>query len=141
MLSELSGEIFRFSTTTPLAAWMQQLSIVSASYKGEIAAADIRVHPTGKFLYTSNRGDANEIVAFRIDQRNGNLSFLQRISCEGSSPRSLAISADGKTLLAANEQSDNITIFRISPDGRLKYTGRELKVAKPACVKFIDGKT
>lgn len=141
MLSELSGEIFRFDAKTTLTNWLQQISVVAATYKGEIAAADITVHPTGKFLYASNRGEANEIVAFRIDQRNGNLVFFQRISAEGSSPRSLAISADGKTLLAANEQSDNITIFRISPDGRLKYTGRELKVAKPACVKFIDGKS
>ena len=137
VLSELSGEIFRFSVKMPLTTWLQQVTIVSESYKGEVAAGDITVHPAGKVLYASLRGEANEIVSFRIDQRNGKLTFFQRISVEGSSPRSLAISEDGKMLLAANEKSNNITMFRISPDGKLKYKGKELKVAKPACIKFI----
>jgi 6-phosphogluconolactonase len=136
LLTELSGEIFMFPTKDP-SRWLEKQSIIAEGYSGKIEAADIQIHPTRNYLYASNRAEANEIVIFKMDARNGSLTFLQRTSAEGSGPRSLLISPDGRFLLAANEQSNTITVFQISASGRLQYTGSQIKVNKPTCLKWL----
>lgn len=135
LLSELSGEIFTVSTEEEEGI-IAQNRIVSDVYSGEIEAADIQIHPNGRFLYASSRGQANEIVAFTI-RHDDNIEFLQRLSSEGTSPRNLLISPDGDILLAANEKSGNLTVFHIAADGTLTYTGAEEKINAPACMKWL----
>jgi len=95
------------------------------------------VHPSGKFLYASNRGH-DSIAVFAIDGNRGTLTPIEYVSTKGATPRNFEIAPTGLLLFAANEKSDNIVVFRINPQsGRLTPTGKVLDVAQPVCVKFV----
>jgi len=99
--------------------------------------ADIHIHPNGKFLYGSNRGN-NSIVIFKINQRDGTLSLIGHESTRGNWPRNFAISPSGKYLLAANQKSSDIYVFEIDQDtGKLNFTGNSLELPNPICIKFV----
>jgi 6-phosphogluconolactonase len=99
--------------------------------------AEIEIHPSGKFLYASNRGH-DSIAVFAIDANQGTLTLIEYAPTKGQTPRSFEISPGGTLLFAANEKSDNIVVFRINPKtGRLTPTGKVLDVAEPVCVKFV----
>ena len=95
------------------------------------------MHPSGKFLYASNRGH-DSIAVFSIDSNKGTLALVQDVPTKGQTPRSFEIDPTGSLLFAENEKSDNIVIFRIDQQtGRLTPTGKELGVVEPVCVKFV----
>jgi 6-phosphogluconolactonase len=137
LITELSAEIFVFDTETFSSDWQQRVSVLQEGYQGKAEAADIQIHPNGRFLYASNRGDANEIIVFAIDQTNGEISFIQRIGAAGLSPRSVLICENEKLLLTANEQSDNVSIFVMNDDGTLEFTKEYLQVPCPTCLKTL----
>ena len=98
--------------------------------------ADIHVSPDGRFLYCSNRGH-DCIAAFKIDQRNGGLTFVAHEPAGGKTPRNFAIDPTGAFLLVANQRSDNIVSFRRDKKtGRLSATGHSAEVPSPVCLKF-----
>ena len=102
------------------------------------STADVHVHPSGKFLYGSNRGH-DSIVVFAIDQKTGRLTQLQHESTQGSAPRGFGIDPSGAYLLAANQRSDSVVVFRIDQQtGRLSPTGHKIEVGSPVCVKFVE---
>jgi 6-phosphogluconolactonase len=137
LVTELSGDIFVFDTEEFDKGWLQQVSLLQDGYTGKIEAADIQIHPNGGYLYASNRGDANEIIVFYIHPISGKLEFLQRIGAAGISPRNLLIFNQLSLLFAANEQSDNISIFNLKNDGRLSFAREHLQVSCPTCLKAI----
>ena len=95
------------------------------------------VSPDGKFLYASNRGEANEIVVYSID-RNGKLTLAGRQSTEINTPRNFSIDPTGNYLLVGNQNANNIVIFRRdSKTGLLSDTGKRILVDKPVCLKFV----
>jgi 6-phosphogluconolactonase len=101
------------------------------------STAEIQVHPSGRFLYGSNRGH-NSISVFSIDAQSGRLTFAQIISTDGRTPRNFGIDPTGTYLLAANQQSDTVTVFRINEkNGRLMQVGAPVAVPAPVCVKFV----
>jgi 6-phosphogluconolactonase len=101
------------------------------------STADVRVHPSGKFLYGSNRG-FDSIVVFAIDEKSGRLTQLQNEPTQGSTPRGFGIDPTGAYLLAANQRSDSVVVFRIDQrTGRLTPTGQKIELGAPACVKFV----
>ncbi len=101
------------------------------------STAEVLVHPSGKFLYGSNRGH-DSIVVFAINQKNGRLALVENKPTQGKTPRNFGIEPTGKFLLAANQNSDTVVVFRINPDtGRLTPTGQVLSVPMPACVRFL----
>jgi len=103
-----------------------------------MSTAEVQVHPSGKFLYGSNRGH-NTIAVFSIDQKTGKLSAVQHQSTLGKTPRNFGIDPTGKFLIAANQSSGDIFTFLIDRDtGELKPTGHSIKVPMPVCVKFLD---
>ena len=98
--------------------------------------AEIRVHPSGRFVYVSNRGH-DSIAAFSVDEKTGQLTSLGQTSTRGKVPRNFNISPDGRFLLAANQQTDNVVVFRIDADtGALEDTGSSVEVPAPVCVLF-----
>jgi 6-phosphogluconolactonase len=104
--------------------------------KPNYSTAEIDVHPSGKFLYGSNRGH-NTIVVFGIDEKTGKLTRVENVSTEGKTPRSFGIDPTGRYLLAANQDSDSVVVFRIDPaTGQLTPTGNSIEVGKPVCVTF-----
>jgi 6-phosphogluconolactonase len=116
---------------------IQKISALPAGFAGNNTAAEIAIHPNGKFLYTSNRGD-DSIAVFTIDQRSGRLTFVERVSSGGKAPRNFAIDPEGSRLLAANQDSGNIVEFTIDKStGRLTAGGEVAKLTSPVCLVFL----
>jgi 6-phosphogluconolactonase len=135
LITELSGEIFWLDTLEWNTGGLECVSIVQQGYAGKIEGGDIRADESGQYLFASNRGDANEIIAYRINSQDGKLTFYQRIGAAGLSPRNLLVLSRYNLLLAANEQSNSISVFRFKPDGQLEYTSQHLNVCAPTCLK------
>ena len=117
---------------------LQKISALPAGFSGLNTAAEIAIHPSGKFLYTSNRGD-DSIAVFAIDRATGRLTFIQRVASGGKTPRNFTLDPRGARLLAANQDSSNIVVFDIdAASGRLAATGKLLKVGSPVCLVFVE---
>ena len=117
---------------------VQRISALPAGFSGENTAAEIAIHPNGKYLYTSNRGD-DSIAAFSINSRKGTLTQVGRFPTRGKTPRNFAIDPTGKLLLVANQDSSTIVVFRIDPGtGRLTPAGLPIHVPAPVCLKFVE---
>ncbi|MFN3192412.1 MAG: lactonase family protein [Aureliella sp.] len=100
-------------------------------FESGFSCAEILVHPNGKFVYLSNRGH-NSITC--LDQ---NLSWISNISTSGKTPRNFRISPDGQFLLAENQHSDSIVVFKIDPEsGKLETTDHSIQVGSPVCIRF-----
>jgi 6-phosphogluconolactonase len=140
LISELSCEIFGFDIRNGFSSWFQQISLREAGCTGKSEAGDIQIHPSGKFLYVTRRGDINEVIVLEINPENGGLAVLQRKSSNGKGPRSLAISQNGELLVTANESSGDIAFFNIDPQGRLSDAGARVKVSRPSCVQLLSVK-
>ncbi|MFM1769774.1 MAG: 6-phosphogluconolactonase [Verrucomicrobiota bacterium] len=107
------------------------------SVKPSFSTAEVEVHPSGKFLYGSNRGH-DTIAVFAINPADGSLRLVEHVGTRGRTPRSFGIDPTGRWLLAANQSSDTVVVFRIDPDtGKLTPTGQEITVGAPVCVKFL----
>jgi 6-phosphogluconolactonase len=119
---------------------LQTISALPKEFSGENTAAEIAVHPNGRFLFASNRGH-DSIAAFSIDSAKGTLRLIDNFSVKGRTPRSFVIDPTGSRLLVANQDSGNIVVFRLDlTTGRLTATGEEVKVPAPVCLKFIAAK-
>ncbi len=115
---------------------IQTISTLPKDFKGESSTAEIFVHPSGKFLYGSNRGH-DSIAVFSIDSA-GKLTAVEHVSTQGQVPRGFAIDPTGGYLFAANQKSDNVVVFRIDPGtGKLTSTGKTLTVGAPVSVMFV----
>jgi 6-phosphogluconolactonase len=116
---------------------LQALPTLPSDFRGTSYCADVHVHPSGRFLYGSNRGH-DSIVIFRIDETSGRLSLVGWEPTQGKWPRNFAIDFAGEWLLAANQDGNNIVVFRIDgKSGRLSPTGHTVSVSMPVCVKMI----
>lgn len=116
---------------------IQKISALPAGFSGQNDAAEIVMRPGGRFLYTSNRGD-DSIALFAINRTSGKLTFVQRTSTGGKTPRNFAVSPSGSKLLAANEETGNIVEFKIdSATGKLTSEGEVAKVPAPVCLVFV----
>ncbi len=105
--------------------------------KKDTTGAEVRLAPSGKFLYTSNRGD-DSIQVFTIDSAHGTLHKVQSISTEGKGPRGFALDPAGRFLIAGNQQSNSLLVFSVDPEtGMLKPTGTKLEVTSPVDVLFV----
>jgi 6-phosphogluconolactonase len=116
----------------------QTISALPADFRGSSIAAEIRIHPNGRFVYVSNRGH-DSIAVFARDPAAGTLRLVEIVPCGGKHPRNFALSPDGRWLLCANRDTDNVALFRVdSESGRLEKTGVEVAVPHPVCVLFCD---
>lgn len=107
------------------------------------AAADIQVHPTGRFLYGSNRmGDESSIALFSLDPQTGVPSFIATTSTHGRTPRNFKLSPDGKHLLAANQDSKNLASFLIDEvSGELAFQSISELSERPYFLGFLELET
>ena len=116
---------------------LQTVSTLPEDFTGENTTAEVAVHPSGKFLYGSNRGH-NSIVTFAIDPETGKLTYVARQRKEIKTPRSFGIDPTGAYLIAANQDSNSLVVFRIdAKTGELKPTGIKVEVPMPVCVIMI----
>jgi 6-phosphogluconolactonase len=129
--------VFSFEPSSGTLHMLQTVSTLPKDFEGESSAAEVQVHPSGKFLYGSNRGH-DSIAMFTINNRKGTLTANGFALTLGKTPRNFALDPTGAYLFAANQDSDSVVQFRIDPNtGRLTPTGHVLEVPSPVCVTFV----
>ncbi len=137
MISSITA--FRYSARTAAMTEVQTISTLPKDSSTTSYCAEIAMHPTGKFLYGSNRGH-DSIAVFAVDQKSGKLTSLEHPSTQGRTPRHFAIDPTGRWLLAENQASDSVVVFSIDVvTGKLKPTGQTLPVGSPVCAVFVGG--
>jgi len=139
VLSEMESSVtaFAYHAKTGALKNLQTISALPPDYSGRNEAAEIAVHPSGKFLYTSNRGH-DSIAIFAIDAAKGTLKSLGQVLTGGKTPRHFAIDPSGAYLLAENQESNNIVIFHIDAvTGSLTPTGQAADAPSPVCLVFL----
>jgi 6-phosphogluconolactonase len=119
---------------------LQTVSALPANFQGENASAELEIHPNGRFLYGSNRGD-DSLVVFAIDPASGRLSLVEHVSSRGKTPRNFAFDPSGRWLLCTNHGSDNAVVFRVDAStGKLTPVGEPVPVPYPFCERFVPVK-
>jgi 6-phosphogluconolactonase len=129
---------FAFDARSGSLQEIQTLSTLPKDFAGKNSTAEVVVHPSGKFLYGSNRGH-DSIAVFSIDPKRGTLTPVEHMPTGGQTPRNFALDPSGSFLFAANQGSQSVVVFRIDPkSGRLKATGERAEIAFPVCVRFLQ---
>jgi len=138
LIEELEGTVSVFHHSQDTFKFIQNISSHPPDYSGTKGSADIHVSPDGKFLYASNRGDANNIAIFAINPDNGKLAAKGFQSSMGTVPRNFMIDPTGNYLLVANQSSSNIVIFKRNlMTGQLQPTGKEISVPNPVSLVML----
>jgi 6-phosphogluconolactonase len=139
VINELTSTVttFRHHPDTGALDPLQTISTLPADYTRTNSTAEIAVHPSGKFLYGSNRGH-NSIAIFAIDATTGLLTLVGHESTQGRTPRGFAIDPTGTYLLAGNQESNTVVVFRIDPaTGRLAAVAGPTEVPTPVSFEFV----
>ena len=137
VINEMQSSVTAFSYDAGALRNLGTVSTLPKEFKGNNDAAEIAVHPTGRFLYGSNRGD-DSIAVFSIDPTAGTLTPVEYASTRGKTPRNFSIDPTGSHLIAANQDSNSVVVFRIdAKTGRLTPTGQVLELPSPVCVTFV----
>jgi len=113
VLDELTSTITVFNYDPPRGAlvWKQTISTLPDNFTGSNTTAEIRIHPSGQFLYNTNRGH-NSVTMYDVDSTTGELDVI-----------GMNIDPSGTFLYAANQNTDTIAVFRIQPsNGKLKFS-------------------
>ncbi len=136
LLQELNGALTTFYYSKGKLKKVGETTILAKDFKGTSSSADIHISPDGKFLYATNRGEANDISIFQI-LKNGNLESKGQTSTLGKKPRNFAIDPTGNFLLVANQYTNDIVIFRRDQStGLITDTGKRIDLCSPVCLVF-----
>lgn len=128
--------VFAYDAAAGALEARQTISTLPRDYAGPNDTAEIAVHPSGKFLYVSNRGH-NSIAVFGIAAKSGELTTIGNFPTRGKMPRNFAIDPTGHYLLVANQESNDIVVFRIDgSSGELASTGERVEVPAPVDIAF-----
>lgn len=137
LIHEMKGEVGFYKKSDKQYQHVATYPLADEDFQGDHGGAEIRISKDYKFLYASNRGDANNISVFEIDQ-DGALKLVQRISSGGKTPRNINLTPDQNYLIAANQGSDNIVLFKRDINtGKLTETNKKLEVHKPVYIHFF----
>jgi 6-phosphogluconolactonase len=139
VINEMANTItaFKYDAHKGALEELQTISTLPKDFKGQSWTAEVQVHPSGKFVYGSNRGH-NSIAVFTVDEKTGKLTAAGYQDSGIKTPRNFAIDPTGKYLLVGNQDGDSIVVFAIDPKtGELKPTGNSAKVFAPVCLKFM----
>lgn len=138
VVNELQSTItaFDYDARRGVLTKQKTVSTLPKDFSGTNDTAEIAVHPSGKFLFASNRGQ-DTIALFSIDEKTGAIALVDSFPTQGKTPRNFQIDPTGKFLFVANQNTDNIVVFRIDSNGRLTAIKQTLQVSKPVCLKFM----
>lgn len=138
VINELDSTVTAFAYD-PARGTLKTLHTVTTlpdGFEGTNSTAEVQVHPSGAFLYGSNRGH-DSLAIFAIDAASGRLRAIGHQPVGGKWPRNFCIDPTGGYILVANKNTNNVVAFRVdAASGRLTPTGRSITVAMPVCVKF-----
>ena len=140
VVNELDSTItvFAYAAAAGSLRDVQTVSTLPEHFDGANTTAEIDVHPSGKWLYVSNRGH-NSVVLFSIDFEKGTLTYVEEQGTGGNTPRHFGIEPTAKHMAIGNQNSDTVLMCRIDAgNGRLKPSGVFASVPSPVCVKFLS---
>ncbi len=130
-------EAFRYDSASGMLHSLQNISTLPEGYDESSFTAEVVVHPSGKFVYGSNRGH-DSIAVFQVQQETGKLTRVQVEPTQGKTPRNFVVDPTGQFLLAENQGSNTIVIFRIdATTGRLSAMGQSVSAPVPVCIRFL----
>ncbi|WP_144108393.1 lactonase family protein [Paraburkholderia sp. BCC1886] len=139
LTSEMAGTVSTFDYDDGKLSQVQTLPLVEPGFKGAVGGSAIHLSPDGRFLYASNRGDANDIVIFSVDPTDGKLKQVGRQSSLGKSPREFAIDPTGNWLIVGNQNSDSVYIFRRDQQsGLLEANPQRIEIGSPVDFKLVS---
>jgi 6-phosphogluconolactonase len=139
VINEMGSSITTFAYDARRGAMkeLQTISTLPENFSGNNSCAEIAAHPSGKFVFGSNRGH-NSIAVFAADKKSGQLTLVEHQSTQGKTPRHFAIDPTGGWLLAENQDSGSVVVFSVDKKtGRLKPTGQTLEIPAPVCAVFV----
>jgi 6-phosphogluconolactonase len=139
VINELNNTVtvLAYEAATGAMSEVQTIGTLPEGFRGNNTTAEVQVHPSGRFLYGSNRGH-NSIAMFSIDPASGRLTAMGHEPSGGRNPRNFSVDPTGQFLLAANQDTNNVVVFRIDgTTGRLTANGSVASVPMPVCVKFL----
>ena len=130
-----SVNVFQIVKNTGALVPVERVSMLPTDFKGKSYAADIHISPDGKFLYASNRGHES-LVIYSVNNQTGKLNIVDFAQTHGKHPRNFNLDAKGELVFVANRDNNNVVIFkRNKTDGKLTYSGKEIGIPTPVCVK------
>jgi 6-phosphogluconolactonase len=139
LINEMGSTIIRFGwdSNAGVLTQYETVSTLPKDFTGTSTCAEILVHPSGKFVYATNRGH-NSVAVLSVEPETGRLTLIQNISTRGKTPRNCEFDPTGRWLLVSNQDSDNAVVFRIDPTtGRLTQAAEPISVLSPFCERFL----
>src|SRR5262249_6302567 len=139
VVNELHSTVtaFRYDADGGVMHELQTISTLPAHFDGANSGAEVDVHPSGKWLYASNRGH-NSVVLFSIDANDGTLVYVEEQGTGGFKPRHFGIDPSATFLAVGNQDSDTILVARVDGgSGRLRPSGVLGYAPSPVCMKFL----
>jgi 6-phosphogluconolactonase len=138
LTSELAATVSVFGYHDGRMKLEQVEKLAEPGFTGTQGAAALHLSPDGKFLYVSNRGDANDISIFAVDADSGKLKRVGRQPSLGKSPREFAIDPSGQWLIVGNQNSDTAYVFRRDQQtGLLGPNPKRIDIGSPVDFKFV----
>lgn len=139
LVQELSGTVTAFNYQKGRLNAVQTVSALPPGFNKSFSGADIHISKDGKFLYASIRDESNTIAIFRIDQKTGKLFIVGHQSTLGKTPCNFNFDPSGNYLLAANQNSDDVVVFKVNHQtGLLTDTGNRIDIGNPVCIMWVE---
>jgi 6-phosphogluconolactonase len=139
VIGEMANTVtaFSYDAASGILTEIQTITTLPTDFTGRSHTAEVQVHPSGKFVYGSNRGH-NSIAIFAVDPATGKLTAAGHEPTLGKNPRNFAIDPTGAYLLAENQDSDSIVLFKIdAATGGLTKVGEPVRIPRPVCIKMM----
>ena len=138
LVNEMGATVNSYAYNKGKITFIDSVGLASPGFTGRSSAADIHVSPDGRFLYATNRGTANELVVFGIDQASGKLHYITRYPT-GKEPRNFVIEPGGNFLLLAAQQDNTVNIYRIDKlTGLLVMLNVSIIIPSPTVLKLVS---
>jgi 6-phosphogluconolactonase len=139
VINELDSTViaFRYDAAAGTLKEIQTITTLPGGFTGENYPAEVLAHPTGRFLYGSNRGH-DSIVIYTIDTQTGRLTLCGHQPSGGKGPRNFNTDPSGTWMIVGNQSSNNVLVMRVDTErGTLTPTGQEFAIPSPICFKMV----
>ena len=137
VINELANTVTVFAYEAGKLSTLQTISTLPADFTGTSYTAEVVVHPSGKFLYGSNRGH-DTLAQFTIDEATGKLTATGHTPIGGQTPRNFVVDPSGKCVLIGCQGSNVINVFAVNPQtGALSATENSAAAPSPVCLRFM----
>jgi 6-phosphogluconolactonase len=138
-INELNGTVALYDWNSEVGQLTARQSVktLPSDFMGSSTTAEILIHPNNRYLYASNRGH-DSIVVYSVDESDGSLALVQRISSGGGHPRNFILDKSGQLLAVANRDSNNIVFFEVNQEsGMLVQQKRVENVPECTCIRLL----